>query len=58
MAGSLCGSDLFEAKGELKVQSLRIGDKTWTADGKPERANHPKFAGVSPRRPGVGAHLP
>jgi hypothetical protein len=27
--------DLFEAKGELKVQSLRIGDKTWIADGKP-----------------------
>ena len=25
--------DLFEAKGELKVRSLRIGDKTWTADG-------------------------
>jgi hypothetical protein len=26
--------DLFEAKGELKVLSLRIGDKTWTPDGK------------------------
>jgi hypothetical protein len=26
--------DLFEAKGELKVQSLRIGETTWTADGK------------------------
>jgi cyclic beta-1,2-glucan synthetase len=26
--------DLFEAKGELKVQSLRIGDATWTAEGK------------------------
>jgi hypothetical protein len=26
--------DLFEAKGELKVQSLRIGELTWTPDGK------------------------
>jgi cyclic beta-1,2-glucan synthetase len=26
--------DLFEAKGELKVQSLRIGETTWTAEGK------------------------
>jgi cyclic beta-1,2-glucan synthetase len=26
--------DLFEAKGELKVLSLRIGETTWTADGK------------------------
>jgi hypothetical protein len=25
--------DLFEAKGELKVQSLRIGATTWTPDG-------------------------
>ena len=25
--------DLFEAKGELKVQSLRIGEATWTPDG-------------------------
>ena len=27
--------DLFEAKGELKVQSLRVGEATWTAEGKP-----------------------
>jgi cyclic beta-1,2-glucan synthetase len=26
--------DLFEPKGELKVQSLRIGEKTWTPDPK------------------------
>ena len=26
--------DLFEVKGELKVQSLRIGETTWTPDGK------------------------
>jgi hypothetical protein len=26
--------DLFEPKGELKVQSLRIGESTWTGDGK------------------------
>jgi cyclic beta-1,2-glucan synthetase len=26
--------DLFEAKGELQVQSLRIGGATWTAEGK------------------------
>ena len=26
--------DLFEAKGELKVQSLRIGERVWTPDGK------------------------
>jgi hypothetical protein len=26
--------DLFEAKGELKVQSLRIGETTWTPEGK------------------------
>jgi hypothetical protein len=26
--------DLFEAKGELKVESLRIGATTWTPDGK------------------------
>jgi cyclic beta-1,2-glucan synthetase len=26
--------DLFEAKGELKVQSLRVGEATWTAEGK------------------------
>jgi cyclic beta-1,2-glucan synthetase len=26
--------DLFEAKGELKVYSLRIGESTWTGDGK------------------------
>jgi hypothetical protein len=26
--------DLFEPKGELKVQSLRIGETTWTAGGK------------------------
>ena len=26
--------DLFEAKGELKVQSLRIGERVWTAEGK------------------------
>jgi cyclic beta-1,2-glucan synthetase len=26
--------DLFEAKGELKVQSLRIGEATWIAEGK------------------------
>ncbi|MBV8797270.1 MAG: hypothetical protein JO136_20225, partial [Hyphomicrobiales bacterium] len=26
--------DLFEAKGELKVQSLRIGETTWTAEEK------------------------
>ena len=26
--------DLFEAKGELKVHSLRIGETTWTPDGK------------------------
>jgi cyclic beta-1,2-glucan synthetase len=25
--------DLFEAKGELKVKSLRIGETTWTPDG-------------------------
>jgi hypothetical protein len=25
--------DLFEAKGDLKVQSLRIGKSTWTPDG-------------------------
>ncbi len=25
--------DLFEAKGELKVKSLRIGDRNWTPDG-------------------------
>ena len=28
--------DLFEAKGELKVQSLRIGESTWTRDAKVE----------------------
>ena len=27
-------ADLFEPKGELKVQSLRIGETTWTPDGK------------------------
>ena len=26
--------DLFEAKGELTIQSLRIGEATWTAEGK------------------------
>jgi hypothetical protein len=26
--------DLFEAKGELKVRSLRIGEATWAPDGK------------------------
>ena len=26
--------DLFEAKGELKVQSLRIGERVWTPEGK------------------------
>jgi hypothetical protein len=26
--------DLFEPKGELKVQSLRIGETTWTPDKK------------------------
>ncbi len=26
--------DLFEAKGELEVQSLRVGEATWTAEGK------------------------
>ena len=26
--------DLFEPKGELKVHSLRIGESTWTGDGK------------------------
>ena len=26
--------DLFEAKGELKVRSLRIGETTWTPDRK------------------------
>ena len=26
--------DAFEAKGELKVQSLRVGERTWTLDGK------------------------
>ena len=26
--------DLFEPKGELKVLSLRIGETTWTPDGK------------------------
>ncbi len=26
--------DLFEAKGELKVQSLRIGESTWAPDGR------------------------
>jgi cyclic beta-1,2-glucan synthetase len=26
--------DLFEAKGDLKVRSLRIGETTWTPDGK------------------------
>ena len=25
--------DLFEAKGELKVQSLRVGEATWTVEG-------------------------
>ena len=25
-------ADLFEPKGELKVQSLRVGDMTWTQD--------------------------
>jgi cyclic beta-1,2-glucan synthetase len=30
---ALC-DDLFEPKGELKVQSLRIGESTWTGDGK------------------------
>jgi cyclic beta-1,2-glucan synthetase len=25
--------DLFEAKGELRVKSLRIGDRNWTPDG-------------------------
>jgi cyclic beta-1,2-glucan synthetase len=30
--------DLFEAKGELKVQSLRIGESTWTRDPKVEAA--------------------
>jgi cyclic beta-1,2-glucan synthetase len=26
--------DLFEPKGELKVQSLRVGETTWTPNGK------------------------
>ena len=26
--------DLFEPKGELMVQSLRIGESTWTRDGR------------------------
>jgi cyclic beta-1,2-glucan synthetase len=26
--------DLFEPKGELKVQSLRVGETTWTPEGK------------------------
>ena len=26
--------DLFEAKGELKVELLRIGELTWTRDGR------------------------
>jgi cyclic beta-1,2-glucan synthetase len=26
--------DLFEAKGELKVQSLRVGERVWTPEGK------------------------
>jgi hypothetical protein len=25
--------DLFESKGELEVQSLRVGETTWTAEG-------------------------
>ena len=43
--------DLFEAKGDLKVQSLRIGDRRWRGET-PEHPgrealsgpNHPKFA--------------
>ena len=26
--------DLFEPKGEIEVQSLRIGDSTWTREGR------------------------
>jgi len=29
----LVRDELFEAKGDLKVRSLRIGETTWTPDG-------------------------
>ena len=33
-ADVVLSDDLFEAKGELKVQSLRIGERVWTPEGK------------------------
>jgi cyclic beta-1,2-glucan synthetase len=37
--------DLFEPKGELRVLSLRIGETTWTPDGKRREGKSPEITG-------------
>jgi hypothetical protein len=43
--------DLFEAKGEVKVYSLRIWDTTWTPDGKALSGRAGGNLRRGPRRP-------